>query len=668
MIPSDRSARTSHAASSPDSNRLRHRGFLRFGFWLGLIVLLLPAGCGFWVQGPLPIVVIPPPGGPPPTATQNGTITITPKYIALAPGQSFQFTATSSTGGAIAWFVNNVPGGNATVGTVTASGDYTAPTSVTQVENIQVTAALATAPLQDNATAVVAIILPGVTLCPPLTGHPLVAVYTTYLPSPGEVSVEFGTTTNYGFNTWQQSTPSSTGGQVTMEVAGMRGNTTYHLRGQIALDNGATFNDADFTCTTGTPPTTASFQITTPSGGTPQPGIEMWNTLFPHQDAEAVATDLQGNVIWTYTFKGSQADLLQGIQLLPNGHFLTLISYLSSNETAGAQPGVINEIREIDLLGNTIRSLNMTQLNQKLASSSLRDASGNVYQLGSFHHNVLALPNGHWVLLATDTRTESVDINGQVVTEPVIGDALVDVDQNLTPVWAWNTFDHLDVNRHPMNCGTVSCDWTHSNDMLYSSDDHNLLLSMRHQNWIIKIDYLDGTGSGKILWHLGYQGDFNLIDALDSGGGGNPANWFYAQHGMNFFTQNTTGVFRIGMMDNGNDRTFPPPTGQVMCSPAAPSSSTCYSTMPVLEINESNLTATMITHYIPPDTYFSFFGGNAETLGNSDLEVNFCAPQGGAIVQELNPQASSVIWQGKTPGAYQFHVDRMPSLYPGVQW
>ncbi|MDE3162912.1 MAG: hypothetical protein KGL64_06595, partial [Acidobacteriota bacterium] len=79
-------------------------------------MLLLPAGCGFWVQGPLPIVVIPPPGGPPPTATQNGTITITPKYIALAPGQSFQFTATSSTGGAIAWFVNNVPGGNATVG------------------------------------------------------------------------------------------------------------------------------------------------------------------------------------------------------------------------------------------------------------------------------------------------------------------------------------------------------------------------------------------------------------------------------------------------------------------------------------------------------------------------------------------------------------------------
>ena len=90
--------------------------------------------------------------------------------------------------------------------------------------------------------------------------------------------------------------------------------------------------------------------------------------------------------------------------------------------------------------------------------------------------------------------------------------------------------------------------------------------------------------------------------------------------------------------------------------------------MPLLELNESNMTATMITHYVPPDTYFSFFGGNAELMGNNDIEVNFCAPQGGAIVQELNPQASGVIWQGTTAGAYQFHVDRMPSLYPGVQW
>jgi hypothetical protein len=203
-------------------------------------------------------------------------------------------------------------------------------------------------------------------------------------------------------------------------------------------------------------------------------------------------------------------------------------------------------------------------------------------------------------------------------------------------------------------------DWTHSNGMLYSRDDHNLLLSMRHQNWVIKINFLDGTGSGAVMWRLGEGGDFGLQNATD------PTDWFYAQHGLSYFTANTTGVFRIGMMDNGNDRMFP--TGSVFCRPYQPATAQCYSTMPLLEINENNMTATMIAHYVPPPSYFSFFGGNAELLSNNDMEVDFCAALKGAIVQELNPQASQVLWQATTPGADQFHVYRLPSLYPGVQW
>jgi hypothetical protein len=316
---------------------------------------------------------------------------------------------------------------------------------------------------------------------------------------------------------------------------------------------------------------------------------------------------------------------------------------------------VLNEVREIDLAGNTVNGLTVAQLNQKLAAENFHDAEGNVYQLGSFHHAVLPLRNGHLVLLATYVR-ELSNLSGTTGTTTVIGDALVDVDQNFNPDWVWNTFDHLDINRRPMNFP----DWTHSNGMLYSSDDHNLVISMRHQNWLIKINFLDGTGSGAIMWHLGEGGDFKLVNATD------PTDWFYAQHGMSYFTPNTTGVFRIGMMDNGNDRMFP--TGSVFCKPYMAATAQCYSTMPLLELNENNMTATMVTHYVPPPTYFSFFGGNAELLANNDVEVDFCAALSGAIVQELNPQGSQVVWQGTTPGADQFHVYRLPSLYPGVQW
>ncbi|MGA9585674.1 MAG: aryl-sulfate sulfotransferase [Terracidiphilus sp.] len=605
------------------------------------------SGCGYFVN---PNAVVP---SGPGTPSQSGSVTISPTYVALSPGQKFQFTAKSSEAGQIEWLVNDVVGGKPATGQVDIAGNYTAPAVVSQTENISVTAALSSSPQQNYATAVAAIVPGAQVACPDATGSPLVAAYTLNLPSSGRMSIEFGKTTDYGLNTWE--VPSGTnGGPVKVLVAGMMGNTLYHMRARVALDNGATYTDADHTCTTGTPPPTPAVQVSTPGGGTPQPGIEIWNTVIPSNVIQAYATDLQGNIIWSYLYHGSTVDLIQGIQLLPNGDMLMLISYLSSTTVNGTL-GLVNDVREVDLAGNMVREISMDTLNQKLAASGLRDANGNVYAFKSFHHGVIALPNGHWVMLAAYNKSYT-NLPGYPGATSVIGDAIIDVDANGNPDWVWNTFDHLDINRHPMNFP----DWTHSNDMVYSSDDHNLLLSIRHQNWIIKINFLDGTGSGNVMWRLGEGGDFKLI------GGTDPTDWFYAQHGLSFFSPNTTGVFRLALLDNGNDRMFP--SGPVLCQPLSPPTSTCYSTIPVLELNEENMTATLVTHYVPPPNYFSFFGGNADLLPNGDIHANFSAAVTGAIVQELNPQATQVIWQGTTPNAYQFHAYRWPSLYPGVQW
>ena len=83
---------------------------------------------------------------------------------------------------------------------------------------------------------------------------------------------------------------------------------------------------------------------------------------------------------------------------------------------------------------------------------------------------------------------------------------LIDVDQGWKPVRVWSAFDHLDVNRHVQGLP----DWTHSNAVLYTPNDGNLLLSVRHQSWILKIDYNNGTGTGAALWRLGDEGDFTL--------------------------------------------------------------------------------------------------------------------------------------------------------------
>ncbi len=627
---------------------------VRAGFLLALAGgAVLLSGCGVTLgAGALSQE---PPSNKPPVASQGGGVTMTPAYAALGPGQQVSFHATVAGGGALGWSVDGIADGNSTVGTVSSGGVYTAPASLAKSKNVTITAALSGSPAQDYATSVASIINPGIVLP---TRNPQVATYSIYLPAPGKVAIDFGKTTGYGFHTWERATPSANGGEVTVEVAGMLGNTPYHMRANVALDDGATFEDSDHGFTTGTPPRTSAVDAKGMNGQYPQPGIEMWNTILPPGDAQLFATDLTGQVIWTYTDQGTPIDLIQGFQPLSNGHLLLLISYLSSLKSTGSflDTGTINAVREIDLAGNTIRQLTMEQLNQELA------ARGYNLTLKSFHHSALELPDGHLVLLATYPK-QFTNLPGRPGTTTVMGDVLVDVNQNLQPDWVWNAFDHLDVNRHPMDFP----DWTHSNDILYSPEDHDLLLSMRHQNWIIKIDFADGQGSGKVLWRLGEGGDFTLMKngRVDT----NPADWFYAQHGMNFFSASTAGIFTLGLMDNGNDRQFT--TGSVLCNPPTatnPANPSCYSTMPVLRINEAARTATLVEHYVPPDTDFSFFGGDAEKLANGDPEVDFCAPLNGALVQELTPDASQVVWQATTPGADQFRTQRLGSLYPGVRW
>ncbi|HEX8713257.1 MAG TPA: hypothetical protein VF730_15355, partial [Terracidiphilus sp.] len=343
----------------------RHSRCFRFAAAaLVLSCALLASGCGTVLQHGDPHSQ-PPPSSPPPTATQSGSVAITPQYVALAQSQKFQFAATAS--GPVEWLVNGVRGGNSTLGTIDASGNYTAPAFIVNSENIVITAALAASPTQNYATSVVSVLLPGTLTCPDKTGNPQVAEYSVYLPAPGKVFVDFGTSTDYGRSTWAMPTPSPNGGQVQLDVAGMLGHTLYHMRPEIVLDDGATLTESDQTCLTGTPPATAPIQISTTNGATPQSGIELWNTVLPSSDVQAFATDLKGNVLWTYTYKHPPLDIIQGIQLLPNGHLLMLVSYLSSI-TLSSTSGIIDEVREIDLAGNTVRSLTVDQLNTKLAA------------------------------------------------------------------------------------------------------------------------------------------------------------------------------------------------------------------------------------------------------------------------------------------------------------
>src|SRR5277367_4156269 len=114
------------------------------------------------------------------------------------------------------------------------------------------------------------------------TVNPLVAAYTVTSSLPGDVSIDFGTDTTYGFATSTMPLP-STGGSVTLLVAGMKAGTLYHMRATVAYVGGNTGTDVDHMFTAGSLPAgvVPNFTVTTTPGLTPQAGVEFVNVLTP---------------------------------------------------------------------------------------------------------------------------------------------------------------------------------------------------------------------------------------------------------------------------------------------------------------------------------------------------------------------------------------------------
>lgn len=578
-------------------------------------------------------------------------ISLSPQSAIVFSTQSVQLTATDSLGSAdMVWTVTGA-GGPTPSGLLDASGNFTAP-QVTQNTAFTVTAASMRDPTKKS-SATITVIASGQVSA---TANPQVALYSFTAPAETTAFVEFSTDTSYELKTWTQPAPSS-GGAQSFLVAGMLANTLYHMRVVVQTGAGATANDVDHTFTTTAisanlvPPLT----VTTTAGMTPQPGIEFLDlTATGAVSSPLAAFDLSGNLLWSYPPQGTTSDLLQGVHLLPNGHFLMNISPV--NTAPIGQPtsvaGTIYVLREIDLAGTTIREETLDALNAALPGSGVS------LTVGTFHHDVIALPNGHWIALGNIVQP-CVGIPACTTYPNILGDVLIDLapqpDGTFLPVWTWNSFDHLDISRAPMGLP----DWTHSNAILYSPDDGNLLLSIRHQGWIIKIDYANGQGTGDILWRLGEGGDFTLV------GGTDPTDWFYAQHGPSFVSTNAAGKFSLAVMDNGNSRLYP--TGETCASLG---NTVCpYSSAPILEIDETAKTATILSNYHPGE--YSFWGGNAEVLGNGNLEANFNAGASGNFTDLLELTSGSspqVVWRLKTSAQNAYRGFRMPSLYPGVQW
>jgi arylsulfate sulfotransferase len=475
------------------------------------------------------------------------------------------------------------------------------------------------------------------------TQNPQVARYTISPPRGAKVTIDFGTDTTYGLQTWAVPAPLD-GSLVSILVAGMRAFTTYHMRARMNLPDGSQSLDSDHVFTTGglPPQRIPQVAVTRPDGLEPNPGIELVDTvsLSPVPSASPVGTtafDLNGNLIWFDDLQdGVHQDSSFPIKPLPNGNFLMVVI------------GGFNGVREINLAGETVSQFSVGDVNQALAQAGFQ------LVLGGLHHDILPLSNGHLILLASTFRPFT-NLPGFPGTTQVVGDALVDLDQNRKPVWVWSTFDHLDVNHHPFGLP----DWTHANAIIDSPEDGNLILSMRDQDWVIKINYRDGAGDGSILWKLGPGGDF-VIPA------GSPADFNYAQHYPVLNSTKSSGMFPLMLFDNGNNRIMDS-KGTVCGTPGA---APCYSRPVLFELDETSKTAQILWQDKLP--VFSICCGSINTLGNGNVEFDIAAPTPAlqkSTIQEVTQElAPRLVWQMDVVAQLAYRAFRIPSLYPGVQW
>lgn len=328
-----------------------------------------------------------------------------------------------------------------------------------------------------------------------------------------------------------------------------------------------------------------------------EPGITLFNPRrrrvgaprFGQSFGMLVAVDAAGEVVWYYRTDSRISDL----ERLANGN----IVYITQDYRAV----------EIDLLGNVVSQW-------YAASRPQGPTDGIPVATLAFHHEIDELPSGNLVILGVEKRaiedyyTSEYDANAPRKTQNVMGDQIIEFQRDGKVVWTWNAFDHLD----PFRIGYETfggywvrrgfpdtVDWSHANGLLYDERDDALLVSMRYQAAILKID----RKSGEVRWVLGEPSGWpeTLQDRVLKLEG--ETRWFYHQHAPTPTPNGTLLLF-----DNGNYRARP-------FTPPVPPAET-YTRAVEYAIDEENMTAQEVWASEGPgdDAVVSFAMGDVDWL------------------------------------------------------
>lgn len=345
------------------------------------------------------------------------------------------------------------------------------------------------------------------------------------------------------------------------------------------------------------------------------------------------AIDHDGAYVWFIDLQRPVGD----VTLLPDGTFLVP---LSNNHGAV----------KIDAFGTVLREWRAANFAPVFSGQT-------AVALDNFHHELSQSSNGDFVTLSTERReianypTSETDPTLRTSPVVVVGDAVAIFADDGTLRETHSLLDVLDPYRVGYDSftpfwstfyGEPTLDWSHSNAVVRDPSDNGFVVSVRHQDAIVKLD-----SSGDLVWILGTHDNWSaafapfLLTPV-----GTPFAFSFHQHAPKILTNGNILVF-----DNGNYRVSPP----------APGPTATFSRAVEFAVDPITKQVRQVWEFVAAPSIFAQSMGDvdvAETTGN--VIVTFGAAS--RIIEVTHTTPPAEVFRLQTSGRF-YRSQRVPSLY-----
>jgi len=440
-----------------------------------------------------------------------------------------------------------------------------------------------------------------------------------------------------------------------LPILGLRFDTVYDIGLTLIDEQGGVSEipSAGQTLADSPPQVWPTIDVLTADASQMEPGYTLFalNVFKSIDHSYLVVMDDEGKVVWLYKASGTALDA----RIDQSGNILCLLD---------------NELVQIDFLGNELARYNPDG-----------SRGGTPVDVLAFHHEANEMPNGN--LLSLTDRIEShpnfpQNYNNPADTGPedVLSHDIVEFDRSGAIVGEWHLWDLIDTDRIAYDSRNEDPkDWVHSNAVTYDPTDDSFLVSLRHQDALIKFS----RATGELMWilapHDNWSPEFQPYLLTPEPG----TEWAFHPHGP--MISPTTG--RIVVFDNGNWRISP------FDGNPYPDTVDQYSRLVEYEVDPKAMTVRQTWEFLAPgdEVLFSYATGDADYLPstgnvlgtygftyvadgveNEDMGRGF----GSSRLIEVNPTTNEVafdVWMhapiSEVPdGWHGYRAVRFPSLYP----